>query len=151
MGPIFLSPGDLVAQLHPGFGGLTEFDTNPKSRFLSFKITPSNDRGQGGYALSGYSTREQVARGHFFEGMQSSMENKNEENENKIILGDFNFAMDEMDRYGGNKTQGLYRCCSNKALSKLFVDNGLQGQWRWEKPDPLEPTRYDRSFGKDPA
>ena len=107
MGPIFLSPGDLVAQLHPGFGGLTEFDTNPKSRFLSFKITPSNDRGQGGYALSGYSTREQVARGHFFEGMQSSMENKNEGNENKIILGDFNCPVGIMDRDSEKKIQIL--------------------------------------------
>ena len=28
------------------------------------------------------------------------MENKNEGNENKIILGDFNCTMDKMDRYG---------------------------------------------------
>ena len=32
------------------------------------------------------------------------MENKNEENENKIILGDFNCTMNKMDRYGGKKT-----------------------------------------------
>ena len=51
------------------------------------------------------------------------MENKNEENENKIILGDFNCTMDKMDRYGGNKTQRLYRCCSNYAF---IVDNGLR-------------------------
>ena len=35
------------------------------------------------------------------------MENKNEGNENKIILGDFNCTMDKMDKYGGNKTQRL--------------------------------------------
>ena len=29
------------------------------------------------------------------------MENKNEGNESKIILGDFNCTMDKMDRYGG--------------------------------------------------
>ena len=29
------------------------------------------------------------------------MESKNEGNENKIILGDFNCTMDKMDRYGG--------------------------------------------------
>ena len=33
------------------------------------------------------------------------MENKNEGNGNKIILGGFNCAIDKMDRYGGNKTQ----------------------------------------------
>ena len=31
------------------------------------------------------------------------MENKNERNENKIILGDFNCPMDRIDRYGGKK------------------------------------------------
>ena len=51
------------------------------------------------------------------------MENKNEGNENKIILGDFNCTMDKMDRYGGNKTQRLYRCCSYYTFN---VDNGLR-------------------------
>ena len=35
------------------------------------------------------------------------MENKDEGNENKIILGDFNYTKDKMGRYGGNKTQIL--------------------------------------------
>ena len=35
------------------------------------------------------------------------MENKNEENESIIILGDFNCTMDKMDRYGGNKWTGM--------------------------------------------
>ena len=75
------------------------------------------------------------------------MENKNEGNENKIILGDFNCTMDKMDRYGGNKTQRLYGCCSNYAL---IVDNGLRiyGEVRNQIPGF---TRYDRSFVKDPG
>ena len=44
------------------------------------------------------------------------MQNKNEGNENKIIIGDLNCTMDEIDRDGKNKTQILYRCCSNCAL-----------------------------------
>ena len=32
------------------------------------------------------------------------MENKCEENENKIILGDFNITVDKMDRDSGNET-----------------------------------------------
>ena len=35
------------------------------------------------------------------------MENKNEGNKNKMILGDFNCTMDKMDRDGGNKTQNF--------------------------------------------
>ena len=52
------------------------------------------------------------------------MGNKNEVNENKLMLGEFNCAMDKMDRDGGNKIQRLYRYCSNYALPKLIVDNG---------------------------
>ena len=60
------------------------------------------------------------------------MENENERNENKIILGDFNSTMDKMNRYNRNKTY-IYRCCSNYTLSKLIVDNGLEDLWRREK------------------
>ena len=52
------------------------------------------------------------------------MENKNEGDENKIILGDFNCTMDKMERDGRNKTP--YKCNFNYALSKLIVDNGLE-------------------------
>ena len=44
------------------------------------------------------------------------MQNKNEGNENKIIIGDLNFTMDKIDRDGKNKTQRLYRCFFNCAL-----------------------------------
>ena len=33
------------------------------------------------------------------------MQNKNEGNENKIMLGDLNCTMDKIDRDGDNKTQ----------------------------------------------
>ena len=79
------------------------------------------------------------------------MQNKNEESENKIMLGDLNCSMDKTDRDGENKRQILYRCCSNYALSKLIADNGLEDLWREENPDSLEFTCYDRSFAKDPG
>ena len=67
----------------------------------------------------------------------------------KKILGDFNCTMDKMDMYGGNKTQILYRCCSNYSLSKLIVDNGLEDLWRRENPDCPDFIHYDTSFGKN--
>ena len=79
------------------------------------------------------------------------MEIKNEGNENKIILEVFNFTMDEMIRNGVNKIQRLYRCCSNYALPKLIVDNGLEDLWRRENPDSPEFTCCDRSFGQNPG
>ena len=59
--------------------------------------------------------------------------------------------MDKMDRDGENKTQVLYRCCSNNALSKLIVDNRHEDLWRRETADPPDFTHYNRSFGKDPV
>ena len=56
-----------------------------------------------------------------------------------------------MDRDSGNKTQRLYRCCSNYALPKLIVDNGLGDLWRRENPDSHGFTCYDRSFDKYPG
>ena len=67
----------------------------------------SNDRILCVHAPSGYSTRVQLARGRFFEGLQNYTKNKNKGNENKIILGDFNCTIDKMDRDGENKTKTL--------------------------------------------
>ena len=103
------------------------------------------------YALSGYSTREQLARGHLFEGLHNYMQNKNEGNENKIILGNLNCIMDKINRDGENKTQKLYRCFSNFPQSKFIVDNELDDLWRRENPDSPEFSCYNRSFGKDPG
>ena len=63
------------------------------------------------------------------------MENKSGRNESKILLEDFDCALDEMDKDDGNKTQRLYRCGSNYALSKLIMNNGLEGLWRRENSD----------------
>ena len=54
--------------------------------------------------------------GRLFEELQNYMQNKNEGNGNKIIIGDLNRSMDKIDRDGENKTQILYRYCSNCAL-----------------------------------
>ena len=77
------------------------------------------------------------------------MQNKNKENGNKIMLGVLNCTMDTIDKDGENKTQRLYRCCSNYVLSKLIVDNGIEDLWRRENPDSPELICYDRSFVKD--
>ena len=58
------------------------------------------------FSNSGRSTREQLARERFFEGLQSY-----KRNENKIILGDFNFTLAKMERDGGNKTHTSFMHC----------------------------------------
>ena len=97
------------------------------------KLTPSNQRVLCVYATSGYNTKDQLARGHFFDGLQNCMENKNEGKQ--IILGDFNCTMDKIDSDDENKTQRLHRCCFNYVLSKLIVDNELEDLRRRENPD----------------
>ena len=59
--------------------------------------------------------------------------------------------MDKIDTDGENKTQRLYRCCSNYGRSKLIVDNGLEDLLRRENPDSPDVTCYDRSFAMDPG
>ena len=48
LGPIFFSPGDthtkgMLFLLHLGLEGVTEVDNDPKERFVSFKVTTSNE------------------------------------------------------------------------------------------------------------
>ena len=81
-----------------------------------------------------------MARDGFLKDYKFICKNKNEENESRIILGVLNYTMDKTDRHGEKKTQILYRCCSNYALSKLLVDNGLEDLWRRENPDSSEFT-----------
>ena len=71
MGPIFFSRGDshtkgMLFLLHLRLEGMTEVDTDPDGRFVSWLA------GGGG--------------GRFLEGLQNYMRNKNEGNENKIVL-----------------------------------------------------------------
>ena len=136
---IFFSPGDghtkgFLILLHLGLEGVTEVDTGPKKRFVFFKVTPFIDRVLYVYAPSGHSTREQLSRWRFFEGLQSYMENKNEGNENKIILGDFNCIMDKMERDGRNKT--IYKCHFSNALSNSswIMDWRIYGEGRTQIP-----------------
>ena len=122
----------MLVLLRLGLTGITEVDTDPNRKFVFFKVTLSDDRVLCLYAPSGYSTRYQLARGRFFEGLQNYVENKNEGSENKIILGVFNCAMVKMERDGRNKA--LYRYRFNYTLSKLIVDNELEDLWRRENP-----------------
>ena len=75
------------------------------------------------------------------------MDNKFKENENKIIMGDFDCTLRQMDNDERNKTQKRYRCHSNFALSKFIMENGLEDLWRRENPDICKFTRYDRASG----
>ena len=55
------------------------------------------------------------------------MKNKCEENENKIIFGDFNITMDKMDRDGGNKTQRLQDIIPKaQDIIPMTMPNGLK-------------------------
>ena len=83
--------------------------------------------------------------GIYLKDHKNYKENKIERNENKIIIGDFNFTICITGKHGLNKTQKLYRCGSNYTFSKVIVDNGLNDLWRRDSPDSSEFTRYNRS------
>ena len=78
------------------------------------------------------------------------MENKSDENENKIILRDFNSTIDKMDKDGRNKTQRFYRCGSNYALSKFWImGSRIYGKGRTQTP-LTSPTTID-PLAQDPG
>ena len=133
--------------LHLGLEGVTEVDTDPKERFVSFKVTTSNESSLF-VPLQGIAPESSWLGGAFLKYYKKICKIK-EGNENKIMLGVLNYTMDKTDRVGENKTQRLYRCCFNYALSKLIVDNGLEDLWRRENLDSPEFICYDRSFAKD--
>ena len=72
LGLIFFSPGDkshikaLLALLHSGLDGVTKVGTDPKLRFVPFKVTTSNDRVLCNYVNSRHNTGEQLAMGRAF-------------------------------------------------------------------------------------
>ena len=123
--------------LHLGLECVTEVDTGPKERFVCFKVTTSNTSSllaplQGITPESSWLEGEE-GKGRF-EGLLKYIQNKNEGNKNKIMLEVLNCTMDKIYRDGENKTQRLYRCCCNYALSKIIVHNCLEDLWRRENP-----------------
>ena len=79
------------------------------------------------------------------------MQNKNKGSENKIMLGDLNCTLYKFNRDGEDKSQILYRCCPNYALSIFNVDNGLEDLWRRKNPESHEFICDSRPFAKDPG
>ena len=151
-GPILISPGatfskGMLILLHPGFSDVTEVDSDPNGRFISFKVAPSDDRVLCVCAPSGHSHREQLIRRRFFEELQNYVDNKFKGKENKIMMGDFNCTLNMIDRDERNKTQKRYRCHSNFVFSRLIMENELEDLWKRENPDISEFTRFDRSSG----
>ena len=91
LGPIFLSPGNshtkgLLSQLHPGLEGVTEVDTDPKGRFVLFRVTLYNNKVLWVSATSGHNTREQLVRGHSFDRLQIYMGKNVREMKTKLYL-----------------------------------------------------------------
>ena len=120
-------------------------DTDPKGRFVSFTFTPSNDRVLCVYAPSVYSTREQLDRELFFEGLQNYMKNKNKGNENKIILEDFNCTMDKINRMVKIKQKDFIGAapvmpCQNSSwiMGLRFYGEG-RTQIPLSSPAPIDP------------
>ena len=133
--------------LHLGLEGVTEVDTDPKERFVSLKVTTSNE-GSLFVPLHSIAPESSWLGGAFLKYYKKICKIK-EGNENKKMLGVLNCTMDKIVRVSENKTQRLYRCCSSYALSKLIVDNGFESLWRRENSDSPEFICYNRSFAKD--
>ena len=65
-------------------------------------VIPPNDRIFCVYSTSEHNMRKKLPRGNFFEGEQNYVENKNKRNESKVILVEFNSALNNLGMDGGN-------------------------------------------------
>ena len=68
---------------------VSEVDTDPERRFASFKVTTSNE-GSLLVALQGIALENSWLASAFLKGLQNYTQDKNEGDENKIMLGDLN-------------------------------------------------------------
>ena len=78
--PIFFSPGDthtkgMLFLLYLGLEGVTEVDTDPKERFVSFTVTTSNE-GSLFVPLQSIAPESSWLWDAFFEVLQKNMQNK---------------------------------------------------------------------------
>ena len=124
----------MLFMLHLSLQGVNETDTDPKERFVSFKVTTSNESSLF-VSLEGITPESSWLGGTFLKDYK--------------IICEINCTVDKIDRDGENKTEIFYRCCSNYALYKLIADNGIEDLWRRENPNSPKFICYDRSFAKD--
>ena len=88
--------------LHPSLEGVTEVDTDPKGRSVSFKGTTSNDISLF-VPLQGIAPENCWLGGTFLKDYKIICKIKMREMKKKIMLGDFNCAIDKIDRDGEKK------------------------------------------------
>ena len=91
LGPIFLCPGNshtkgLLSHLHPDLEGVTEVDTDPKGRFVLFRVTLYNNKVLWVSATSVHNTKEQLVRGRSFDRLQNYMEKNVREMKTKLYV-----------------------------------------------------------------
>ena len=89
--------------LHLSLEGITDVDADPKGRFVSSNVTPSNQKSLF-VSLQGMAPEKSWLEAGGGGGGGTLYKNKNEGNENKIMLGYLNCTMFKIDRDGENKT-----------------------------------------------
>ena len=65
---------------------MTEVDTDPKGRFVLFRVTRYNNKVLWVSATSGHNTREQLVRGRSFDRLQNYMKKNVREMKTKLYL-----------------------------------------------------------------
>ena len=154
-GPIFFSPGDThtkasLVLLHPGFERITVVDADPKGGFVSFKVTPLALKIDFSVLMplqNIYSTREQLARGRFFKGLQIYMENKYVTNKTKYYLEALVVLWIKKTSMVEIKHKDFIDAVP--IMPSLWIMTW--GSMERENPDSPEFTRYGSCFGKDPG
>ena len=114
---------------------LDDICTDSKGRYLFARKKDTKDVLACIYAPSGY--QKEKERSLFFQKINTLLNSYTKNDENIILLGDFNITINRKDRQ--TSTQN---CNSKNELLKLITDQDLEDQWRLEHHDKEIYTHY---------
>ena len=115
----------MLILLHPGFPGVTEIDSDPNGRFISFKIAPSGDRAIKNRTIL-----------HMLSTIRDTIDISNKLNKNLSVISldflkafdrlDWNFIFQALEKFGyGKKFLHLIRICYTDIQSKVKINGPL--------------------------
>ena len=146
-GEFLISPGQtqtggiliLQAQNSPA---IKDIKSDPKGRYILFRIKDSNDLVAAIYAPSGASKEKQTERTNFYKHFNKILKKYIKNKDNILLVGDFNVTLEKIDRSRDDN----FKCSSQKELQNILTEFDLTDVWRTENPQK-ELYTYSHNSG----
>ena len=110
--------------------------SDPKGKYIIFRILNTNDVIINIYAPSGIIKEKCELRQNFFRNLNKQIDLHTKKEDNIILLGDFNTTLTPLDRSSGELGQG------KSELENLIQKFNLEDNWRLQNPKEKLYTHY---------